>query len=72
MDAWTSPGVQGYMGITAHWIDRDWRLRAELIEFMVVQGSHTGENFAKILVKSLEELGITNKVSLTLFHDLVI
>src|SRR3954454_17651163 len=26
IDAWTSPTMQAFLGITVHWIDADWRM----------------------------------------------
>jgi hypothetical protein len=41
-DVWTSPWKASYMGITAHWIDSDWKKKDVLIAFSPILGSHTG------------------------------
>jgi hypothetical protein len=41
-DLWTSPWMEPYMCITAHWIDSKWCKRKALIAFEHVTGAHTG------------------------------
>ena len=41
-DVWTSPWKVAYLGITAHWIDNDWKKKEVLIAFSPVLGSHSG------------------------------
>jgi hypothetical protein len=42
MDMWTSNQNKGYMCVTAHWIDDDWRIQKRIIDFFHVEGRHTG------------------------------
>lgn len=55
MDAWTSPNTMGFLGITAHYIDADWKLHDVLLDFIHLEGSHSGENLATVFLKCLEE-----------------
>jgi hypothetical protein len=32
VDAWTSPNMRAFLGITVHWIDADWELRSLLLD----------------------------------------
>lgn len=48
-DLWTSGNRLGLMGIIAHCVDEDGILRNLIIALREVEGSHSGENMAKIL-----------------------
>ena len=65
------------MAVTAHWMERQplqvsqtlqyrVNLRVDLIGFIHVPGSHTGEYLAEVFLHILDRLQITNKVSLIL------
>jgi hypothetical protein len=64
LDGWTSKNQIPFLGITAHWIDENWKLNQITLEFYHLEGSHSGENLAKALVKVLNEYGILTKVSI--------
>jgi hypothetical protein len=37
----------GFLGMTAHWIEvkeKKWKIRAEVIGFKAISGTHSGEN----------------------------
>jgi hypothetical protein len=63
-DIWSRQNLEGYMAVTAHYCtetpDGQLIIRARLVAFRYVQGSHTGHNLAKIFVKILKELDILN------------
>jgi hypothetical protein len=63
IDTWTSPNYIAFLGITAHWINKNWKLEELLIEFAHLQGPHSGDNMAAAFVEALNELGILTKVS---------
>jgi hypothetical protein len=51
----------GFMGMTAHWIevkDKVWKLRAEVIGFKGVSGTHGGENLGRYAVGLLDRVGM--------------
>jgi hypothetical protein len=65
------------MAVTAHWMERQAlqvsqtllhkiSLRADLIGFIHVPGSHTGEHLAEMFLYILDRLQIANKVSFIL------
>ena len=73
-DMWSDPNLSPFMAVTAHWIETEivqtargpqyrLKLRAELIGFHRVPGSHTGEHLAQALLYILDRLGIASKVS---------
>ena len=72
-DMWSDPNLSAFMAVTSHWIETETiqtargvqyhlKLRAELIGFHRVPGSHTGEHLAQALLYILDRLGITSKV----------
>jgi len=62
LDAWTSPNCISFLGITAHWISKEWKLKEILVDFHKLLGSHSGENLADAFVKSCKEFNIFSKV----------
>jgi hypothetical protein len=65
------------MAVTAHWMERQplqvsqtlqhrISLRADLIGFIHVPGSHTGDHLAEMFLHILNRLQIANKVSFIL------
>jgi hypothetical protein len=61
-DSWTSKTLVAYLAVTAHWIDGEWDLRSELLAFLELEGSHSGENLAQELYSVLSEVGIQDKI----------
>ncbi|CAB5351658.1 unnamed protein product [Rhizophagus irregularis] len=62
LDAWTSPNVIGFLGITGHYIDADWNIKDILVDFVNLSGSHSGENMANMFVTCLKEKKILTKI----------
>jgi hypothetical protein len=53
------------LGITAHWIDDEsWQLKSLLLDFIKLEGSHSGENLKEAFLRSIKNFNITDKVSL--------
>ena len=67
MDIWSDPDRKPYMAVTAHWIEHQSQhkinLRADLIGFLHVPDSHTGECLAKAFLFIIDHLDISNKVN---------
>jgi len=38
LDVWTSPSTKSFLAITAHYIDKDWKLRNVLMDFIQIFG----------------------------------
>ncbi|XP_056850660.1 zinc finger BED domain-containing protein RICESLEEPER 2-like [Raphanus sativus] len=61
-DLWTSIKREGYMCVTAHYIDRNWKLNSKIITFCALAPPHTGMNVAMQLLESMKEWGIEKKI----------
>ncbi|CAB5183769.1 unnamed protein product [Rhizophagus irregularis] len=62
IDAWISPNIIGFLGITGHFIDVDWNLRNVLVDFIDLSGPHSGANLAKAFAACLQEKKILTKI----------
>ena len=51
-----------FLGITAHWISKDWELKEILIDFCKLVGTHSGENLAEAFLNCVNEFNIITKV----------
>ena len=63
LDAWTSSNYIPFLGITAHWITSNWELKSTIIDFVKLEGPHSGKNIKEVFLNSLNNLGITTKVN---------
>nr|CAD1823589.1 unnamed protein product [Ananas comosus var. bracteatus] len=62
-DTWTSNQTIGYMCLTAHFIDFEWKLQKRVINFCELEPPHTGVVIADGIVECLLNWGIENKIS---------
>lgn len=62
IDGWTSPSIKSFLSITAHFIDRDWKLNHMLLDFIEIFNAHTGQNLKETFVAGLEYFSIQDKV----------
>jgi hypothetical protein len=54
----------GFLGMTAHWIqvlEGKWKLKAAVIGFKALSGTHSGENLGRYAVGLLDRVGIMDK-----------
>lgn len=51
------------MGVTGHFIDKNFKIKHLLLDFIHVEQRHSGEHLALVLDKSVTELGIKRKVN---------
>lgn len=67
-DIWSDPSMQPFLACTVHWIAKGenptLRLKAALIAFHHLPGSHTGVNIATALIGLFDRAGITDNISL--------
>lgn len=63
LDAWTSSNYIPFLGITAHWVTSSWELKSTIIDFVKLEGPHSGKNIKEVFLNSLNNLGITTKVN---------
>lgn len=54
-DGWTSINTESYGTVTAHFIDKEWRLKSAVLETRKIVGSHTGEAIAENLRRAQKE-----------------
>ena len=64
-DTWTSIQNVNYMVLTAHFIDRDWKLHKRIINFSQIE-NHRGETIGKEVEKCLKQWGIERVLTLTI------
>jgi len=53
-----------FLGMTAHWIqvkEGKWKMRAGVIGFKALSGTHSGENLGRYTVGLLDRVGIMNE-----------
>lgn len=62
LDVWTSENQIPIMGIIGYWISPEFDKRDELLEFAEINGPHSGENLADVVLKMLDELDIAPKL----------
>lgn len=60
-DAWTSKHNLSFLGVTGHYIDENWCLQKFLLCFEAIQGEHSGENLANVLLKCLTDFNLQSK-----------
>src|SRR3954453_18741650 len=54
LDCWTSPNNEAFLGITGHYIDNEWALQSLVLDFVPLNGEHTGENLCGAFVGACE------------------
>jgi len=71
-DMWSDPDLKPYMAVTAHWLEnvqspsgeKRLTLRASLIGFLHLPGTHTGERLAEAFFFIIKRTGLVEKVCL--------
>lgn len=61
-DIWTSNVNFAYLGVTAHYINRDYILKSVLLECVPMCGSHTTENIKNVVVRIVQDFKLKEKV----------
>ncbi|XP_059658631.1 zinc finger BED domain-containing protein RICESLEEPER 2-like [Cornus florida] len=68
-DFWKSGQQIGYMCLTGHFIDSEWKLQKRILNFCDVPPPHTGVVKADTIFQCLIDWGIENKVSTVTFDN---
>lgn len=55
IDMWTSITKDHYMGVTYHWIDKDWNLNARVMELYPFFGSATGDIIRQVIEERFDD-----------------
>ena len=63
-DAWTSQVQDGYMTVTASFIDESWNLHKKVISFFMVKG-HKGEDIGKNMTRCLADWDLDKVMTVT-------
>lgn len=62
-DLWTSNQTIGYMCLTAHFLDSDWKLQKKVLNFCHMPPPHSGLMISDTIFACLNEWDIANKIS---------
>lgn len=62
VDLWSSRKQRGYLGITCHYIDSNWKMQNLVLGCRRVEGSHTAEKVYDDVQRVLEEFSLVRKV----------
>jgi len=62
IDTWTSPNHLGLLGLVAHYTSDDGKLKHALIALQEIQGQHSGQNLARMILDIIDEYQIRNKI----------
>ena len=68
IDLWSGGGV-AYIGVIAHYFDQYNQLKAPVLIFYEIKGSHTGENQAGYVMKAIVDFGITSKLGYFMLNN---
>ncbi|KAM0878624.1 hypothetical protein ACQ4PT_034754 [Festuca glaucescens] len=63
-DCWTSQQLDGYITVTASFIDENWILHKKIINFFLVKG-HKGEDIGKNLIRCMAKWGMERVMTVT-------
>jgi hypothetical protein len=62
VDLWTSSNSLALLGMIAHYFTENGQLCQSVLALRELEGQHTGENQAQLIMKVIEEYGIASKV----------
>ncbi|KAK9713847.1 hypothetical protein RND81_06G054700 [Saponaria officinalis] len=66
-DMWTSCTTEGYLCLTAHYVDASWTLSSKVLNFCNIETPHTGYEMYSVVSGLLKKWDIENKIfSITL------
>ncbi|HEY0222575.1 MAG TPA: hypothetical protein VGC17_07290 [Lactovum miscens] len=68
IDGWTSKNVLSFVSIRSHFINAEWKYESVLLDFVEVDGSHSGLNMSKIFLDCLRrfEIPLSNVMGITM------
>jgi hypothetical protein len=61
-DLWTSPNHLAVLGVVAHFIDNTGTRRTAVLALREVEGEHSGENIADVLLQVIKDYKITGQI----------
>ena len=63
-DVWTAITSEGYICLTAHFVDENWKLTSKILNFCRMKPPHTGAELESVVFDCLKQWGIDKKFSL--------
>lgn len=61
-DNWTSPNGHGVIGLTVQFVSEEHGLQSLVVKIQELDGQHSGENMAEVVMRFIREYGIAQKV----------
>lgn len=61
-DIWSASEGVSYLSLTAHFIDDSWQLKKRLLNFIVIEASHTEDMLSEVIMTSLMDWDIDRKL----------
>lgn len=58
VDAWTSKNMLPFMAVRAHWINTEWKYETVLLDFMYIDGGHSGKELCDLFIKCVKRFEI--------------
>ena len=68
-DLWTSRAIQGYLTITAHFINSEWRLENKVLLTQEMAERHTGEHIVERLQDAMKEYKVDEQNIVAVVRD---
>ncbi|CAB4403650.1 unnamed protein product [Rhizophagus irregularis] len=62
INGWTSSNNISFLGITVHLITNEWKLKSFLLDFIKLDGPHSGANIKEAFLKSLSSYNIESNI----------
>nr|GMD19064.1 zinc finger BED domain-containing protein RICESLEEPER 2-like [Ipomoea batatas] len=53
---WTTCTIEGYICLTAHYIDNNWKLNSKILSFCAMPPPHTGIQLVKVMGDALNKI----------------
>ena len=54
-DVWTACTIEGYICLTAHFVDENWKLNYKILSFACIEPPHVGIELASTIFDYLEK-----------------
>jgi hypothetical protein len=55
--------MRGFLGVTCHFLDDNWKVHSNLMTFCELHGPHTGENIGQKLLEEIKKMVPASKAS---------
>ncbi|TVU23008.1 hypothetical protein EJB05_32734 [Eragrostis curvula] len=66
-DMWTSNQTLGYLCVTCHHINSEWKIRKYIIKFFMMESPHNAQSMFNVILKCIQEWNLEDKIfSITL------